>query len=504
MAADSIHISRVSTFDYFQDPEAVDSDYCRWQGERKFLSLEEIRADKDKYLNYERVEALASDYVVNSELSADAARSMQVTGRTDRRNLNEATYDVESVQPSTVKRVCGYEIYDRERNQMLLFAGGVGGSEVLMQIKSFGPTLKDEPDSDIPYIHGSPYEILKFNQTPDLFFGDSDYDVHESKYSAIDEISNRIQDYTKRMLAKFLVQKGAIGANDIQKIIRGKQAGVSEVEIMNGKSFNDIIYSLQGEPLKQENWMYLNFLRESHNADSGIAEFMRGNALKGKTATEMSMIGSGASSRAGSRQKAVDEFLLGIAQKMYYVMRNCYTEPRWIAVAGEYIVQQIGDNGESIFVFDDAGNPVKTKQQGFMLTSDLLESDLQISIEAGSTSLQNSIQKQQIYLNLFKTIGTSPTIKQDALIRKIFNSFGVDPDEILYSKEEMAKMQAAMAPPPGPNAPGQPVNPLEALIGGPKNEGGPLRSPFIEEGRVAGQAIQQAMPNASEVGGAKA
>jgi len=477
--ADSVFVKRISPFDYLIDPECTSPANARWEGNRWYMDLEDFIEARNEFINVDEALQYAQEYVTNSEMATGGDKSVQ-TGRTDRNEPGNVG-DMENLSPSPIKRLQIYEIYDKERGEMLLLVNG----QVIVQKKSFG-----NMDSDLPYIHKSPFVLRRFNEMPDSFFSPTDYDIHESKLSLIDEITNRINEYTKRMIPKGVVRKGALNPNEIQKIMNGKTLSITEVDLAPNQSAENVISWLQGAPLTQDNMFMLQYARETHSQDSGIADYMKGGQMKARTATEAQMVGQGAQGRAVTRQGIVDAFWEEVFQKMFYVIKHTYKAPRWIGVAGKYPMQKIAPDGTVLFARDNAtGEYVMNKQHGFWITPDVLQADLQIKIEAGSSGLNNSIQKQQVLMNMVQMFSGVPMFAQainwNSMLRELFNRFNMDADELMIDIPN-----GMMAPLMG--TPGQPQMP------------NPQQAPQLPatEGNAAGdfnEAIQGQLAGGSNV-----
>lgn len=446
LEASSAFIARTSVFDYIIDPEANSQETARYEGEQRFLDEDEFKAGvaSGQYFAESRVLATAAHYVVNTEMEnhKQSESDRVVTGSTDTANPYDARYDYQTVQPSKIKRIKVYEIYDKIGKRLLMFT-------------STGILFCMKPFSDMPYLQGSPYVTLRFNILADFYYMDTDFDIHESELYAIDAISNRLLEFTKRMLPKFLARKGAIDRNELNKVIRGVIGGVYEINVPANFGLQDCIQPMVSDNLKPENFQTLNFLQETHSKTSGITDYMKGQGGAAKTATEAQIVANSASGRAALRQKLFDEAIQETARKLFYVLKHTTEAPKWIAIAGSYPMMKQDDNGATLINYDDAtGQPVMNKQHGFYLTKDMLQADFHIKIEAGSTSLNNQFQKQAMLLNLFKLVGNSPLVNQAALLRKIVQAYDEDPDELIM---EQPPLQQALGQAPNMNPQGTPI-----------------------------------------------
>jgi len=416
--ADSAFIGRLSSFNYLIDPEANSQKSARYEGEIRFIDENDFK-DGD-YLNKDRAIKEMAHYVINTEMDSNKQGSDDrvQSAKTDSVNPSDTRYDYNTVQPSKIKRLKVYEIYDKVGQQFLMFT--ISGT--LIYRASF---------SDIPYLDNSPYVTLRLNIIGDYYYMDSDHDIHESKLYAIDAITNRILEFSKRMLPKLMVRKGAVNRTEINKMLRGVMAGAFEVEAPANVAMSDVASWLPSDGLRPENFQALNILSESHAKDSGIYDYMKGEG-SAKTATEAQLIASTASGRAARRMNLLDDAVEQIYTKLFFVLKHTLKDKMWVDIAGEYAMTKVNPDGSTMMLTDNnTGEPIKNKQDGFWLTPDILQSECQIKIDAGSMAFNENMQRQAMTLNMFKSLANHPMIDQQWLISKVVESYGEDPDDAM-------------------------------------------------------------------------
>lgn len=450
--ADAPYIQRISPFNWLIDPECTDVYNARWAGEEKFFTVEEFRS---RYrMNTDRAIATASEYVVNTEMRAENNTTMR-TGVTDKAVVTSQTeIDYNTVSPSQIKRIKITEIYDAAEGKIITLADG----RILVEVKSYGLG-----EGDIKYVRHLPYRVLRFNTMNDFFYCDSDFDIHKSKLFEIDEVSNRIYEALYRMIPKGMYNKNAVKNDEMTKICRAKMSQMVGIDVPAGTNINELFSWVPMASIDPNNWNALNELKQSHNTDTGIADFQKGGSPSGKqTATETMVMAQGVSGRSGMRQTLCDEFLDEVITSLFYVLKHTMDNNKWIPFAGTYPVTRINAQTGQTEILKLDGKAVEEKMKGFMFTPDMLQSEFLISIEAGATGMQKGAQEQAMLLNMYKVLGDNPALNKTSMARVIINSYNRDPDEVLYSPEQMAQQQQQQAAPPNqaPSPqPNIPVNP---------------------------------------------
>ncbi len=417
MPADSGFVGRVSPFNYFMEPEAVTQDEAPWEGEQRYVDFATLR-EEDGYFNLDKARALATQQIANKELTeVYAGDTVDPTKSVNNRNFFS---QYPTIQPSKVKKLRIYEIYDKVNKKIIELAEG----KIIIRYRDYPP-----------YMEGSPYVIGIFNKTPDYFYGEPDYLIHETQYTEINRIVNRLVEYTRRMIPKILVNKNAIkSSKDIEKISKGELCEVIPVDTtMPLDQMYKMIFEGNIDPT---NFNVLAEIKSEIDQDTGIADFMRGSNPGKGTATQASMAAAGATSRAAERLHIVEKFTENIAKKLFYIRKHMTTAEEWIGIQGVYPVFSI-----------PAQQVEMQKMRGFTLTPQMLQADLRIKIEAGSMALNNFIQKQQMALNMYSVVVQNPIVDKVKLTKFLLRHYdGVDPDDFMME-------QPPMAMPPG--MPGQ-------------------------------------------------
>ena len=273
--------------------------------------------------------------------------------------------------------------------------------------------------------------MAHFNSTPDFFHGRPDFQIHESQYTEMNRLENRMVEFTRCAIPKFLAAKSAFpkGSKDIEKIERGEMCSIIPVDA--ALPIDQIFKQISTGSLAPENAQLIALVKNETDQDTGIADFMRGaNPGKG-TATQASMAAAGAGSRASARIQLIDEAVEDVAKKIFYVRKATAQLKEWIAMEADY--PMINPMTEQIY---------KQRMYGFYLTPDTLQADFIISIEAGSMAANSFFQKQQAKLNRYALLKDNPLINLDALTRDVLRFDGEDPDKYMKPENPLAAVPA--------------------------------------------------------------
>ncbi len=428
MKGDSAFVSRVSQLNYMQEPEAVTQEDAPWELEKKYMNISDLLkgTEDEGYLthNFDKAKELARQQITNKELTEIYDGDSGDPLRAETHNNARQAYP--NIPPSKVKKLLYYEIYDKVNRKIIWIAEG----KVLIRYYDF-------PE----YMENSPYVTEMFNRTPEYFHGEPDYLVHETQYAEINRIINRLSEHTRKLLYKVLINQNAIkgGASKIDKISKGEFCELIPVD--TSLPLDQIVKSIFNEGINPANFQVLMEIKAEIDQDTGIADFMRGaNSGKG-TATQASMAASGAASRATERLRIVENIAENVARKLFLIRKHMMTAEQWIGTEGIYPV------------LDPISRLIKMQQlKGFMATPDMLQADLRIKIEAGSTAVNNYFQKQQSALNFYSVMAQNPNANQIYLTKYVSRHYdGIDIDELLKPNQQQIQQ-----PPQGANPMSQP------------------------------------------------
>lgn len=433
MDADSPIILRITPFSFIIDPEANTQKDARWEGEMRFLDWEkDVLTNEKEFINLDKAKELVSEYITNTEINN---YNEETVGDPNKATVS-TQYGSPSISANTVKRLKIYEIYDKVERKIMWLADG----KILIK-------FMDYPE----YLKSSPYCIMTFNKTPDFFYGKTDYDISESLYLELNILSNRIVEFSRRMIPKYIANKNAFESQkQLSELLRSEMC--ETVAIAGNVPPENAIVPIPTIGLPKENIELLQLLTQQLNETTGITEYAKGSASGAKTATEASLMQAGATTRSAFRQRIIDRFVTQIIRKLFFILKHTVTAPKWISIAGKYPLLKVDElTGESLIITDPLGNPILNKQHGFFLTPDLLQADLQIEIESGSMALANSLQKQQTSLNMYNLLGSNQMVNMKELLKEVFKNFNLDADRFI--------LEAPPQPQVNPNQPTAPIQP---------------------------------------------
>ena len=447
--ANSPFAIRICPFDYLVDAEAYDDDSARWQGEEYFIDQKEFM-QSDNFFNKDRVKDMFRSCLLNPEGRQDVQLQTELAEGIST-EVNDATMGtISEADVSMTKRLKVVDVYDKTSRTILTFAYDADSAEgkdvILLALNKF-------PD----YIKTSPFTTCIFNIPSDSYYGFNDYEVIEPKLKEIDKIEQRLLDFTKSLIPKYLFSKTGMKPDEVESLTQAemlKCIGVDTTSVPLSQMIQPIINAV----LPKENFQILMDLRQQINTDLGITEYMKGQT-SGKTATEAAIIDSASKTRSSKRQAIFDDFLTDVLQKIYDAMSAMQFDTLWVDEPGKYPIVGRDANGKLTFEVDPETNEVVFKQQkGFKLTKDMLK-PFDITVEKGSTSANKSMMQQQLAMNLYQATAGNPQVNQIEVLKFLFTAFNLPVDRFVL------KQQAA--PQGAPNG-----NPLAALMGaGTQNAG---------------------------------
>jgi hypothetical protein len=330
--------------------------------------------------------------------------------------------------------------------------------------------------ADIPkYIKSTPYKTCTWNIIPDSFYGITDFEVIESKLREIDKIEQRLLDYSKTMIPKYLFDKMGVSKDEIEDFIRAEMLSCIGIKCET-VPLDKVIRPIMEATLPRENFMILSDLRQQINADLGITDFMRGKS-ESDTATEASIIDAASKTRSQKRQNLFDDMLDDVVKGIFSAMREMQFETLWVNEAGKYPVVGRDENGKMTFQVDEVTEAVIYKYQpGFKITKDMLL-PFNITVERGSTSAKKSAIEKTTAMELYKITKGDQFLNGHAMLRRLFLTFGYNPDELTVSPQEVAGQMGAApgeaVPPTGPEGgpiPGNEADLAASILGGAANQ----------------------------------
>lgn len=468
--ANSAFAVRIDPFQFLVDAEAADKDSARWEAEEYYIDEREL--DKGDYMRVEDAKRYLNKYLINPEGNNEEEKRIGPTEAKAGNTESEINLSLDGkVEPASIRRLHVVDIYDKINRKIITAV--LQNYEVVVIIKV----------ADIPkYIKSTPYKVCVWNIVPGNFYGITDFEVIESKLREIDKIEQRILDYTKTMIPKYLFDKMGISKDELEDLIRGEMLACVGVKV-NAVPLDKVIRPLIEAVIPRENFMALSDLRQQINADLGITDFMRGKS-DSDTATEASIIDAASKTRSQKRQNLFDDFLDDVIKGVFAAMREMQFKTLWINEAGKYPVVSRNAEGKLGFEVDEVTGAVIYKYQpGFQLTKDMLL-PFNITVERGSTSAKKGAIEKTTAVELYKVTKGDQFLNGHAMLRRLFLVFGWNPDELTVSPQEVAGQMGAaaggMLPPPGPEGgpiPGSEAEIAAGILGGAANQAMPPMPP---------------------------
>ena len=444
--ANSPFAVRISPFNFLVDAESADDDTARWQAEEYYI--DQVEFMQSDFINKDRVKDMFKEYLTNPEGRQDIVLQTELADGASTGTEDSELSTLNEGDVSITKRIRCVDVYDKTARTILTFAFDNETSSVILIRKAVFPD----------YIKDSPFTTCIFNLTPDNYYGFSDYEVIESKLKEIDKIEQRLVEYTRALLPKYLFDKSAIKPDEIEQFI---QAEMLKVIGVNGSTtpISQMLFPIMNAQLPKENFQILVDLRSQINADLGITEYMKGQS-QGKTATEAAIIDSASKTRSSKRQNIFDEALSDILQKIYDAMSAKEFDKLWVAEPGKYpLIGRDPNTGKLTFEVDPATGQVVFKQQrGFFLTKDMLK-PFAISVEKGSTSANKSMMDKQVAMNLYQSTKGDQNINAIEVLKFMLGAFKLDADRFINKQQSMPQQIPGMpnggTPPALPGTEGQ-------------------------------------------------
>jgi len=431
---------RISPFNYLVDAEAADDDSARWQGEEYFIDKAEFYASD--FINKERVKDMFKEYLMNPEGRQDITLQTELSEGTATGVEDSELGTIGEGDVSITQRIRCVDVYDKTARKILTFAFDDETSSVILIRKADFPS----------YVKDSPFTTCIFNITPDNYYGFSDYEVIESKLKEIDKIEQRLLEFTKAMIPKYLFDKSAVNPAEMESFIHAEMLKVIGV---NGAStpISQMLFPIMNAQLPKENFQLLVDLRQQINADLGITEYMKGQS-QGKTATEAAIIDSASKTRSSKRQNIFDEALTEVLQKIYDALEAKQFDKLWVDEPGKYpLIGRDPNTGKLTFEVDPVTKQVVFEhQRGFFLTKDMLK-PFNVSVEKGSTSANKSLMDKQVAMNLYQSTKGDPNINQIEVLKFMLGAFKLDSDRFINKQQQAPQLPAPQAGLPPNGAP---------------------------------------------------
>jgi len=202
-----------------------------------------------------------------------------------------------------------YELWDRETNKLMV----LDSHNMTVGTKKF--LREDESPYDMD---GFPFEALVFNQDTETPYGVSDAATWYNPMITLNLLNSMHYNHVKRFHRKYLVEKGALGVDEMSKLEAPIDGAVIEV---NGPPAAKV-EALMDAQISPDLYNLRTVLRDEMTAASGVTEQRRGGQEKARTATEASIIEQQARIRDSDRLYLVGDLVERVAKKLLSLDRQ--------------------------------------------------------------------------------------------------------------------------------------------------------------------------------------
>jgi hypothetical protein len=342
---DQPFVERVSPFDMFIDPMAVNERDLRWLAQRVRRPLEEVKED-ERYNKGAR-----------KRLKGD----LESHGH-DQRRLFRRRQDRDDREWITI-----WEFYDLSRREMCVF--GEGSEEFLVD------------PQPVPFAGGHPYVFLPNYEVPDQFYPMGDLEAIEGLQLELNKTRSQMMQARKKFARKYLFRKRAFTKEGRDALESDKDNELVEVSDEN-QPFDHLIYPLQQVPLPPDLYNHSEQVEMDIGTVTGVSEYQRGQVPETRrTATEAAIISDSVTARAADKLAMIENCLSKVARRVVQMLQQ-FTE-------GEHVFRVVGIDGANIWVPWDR---------------DEISGEYDFEVEGGSTQPPNDTVRRQTAVALMQTL----------------------------------------------------------------------------------------------------
>lgn len=215
-----------------------------------------------------------------------------------------------------------YEVWDRRENCIHVLAKD---HEKELDYKE---NEYDMLDSTLPYT------MLRFNETPDKIYPQSDIEPIEPQLRELNKIRTQMSNHRKRFNRRYLYKEGAFTDESIAKLESGEDGTMAPVE---GEENIDAAFKpVQDAPLSNDVYQGEIRVKDDITNISGITDYQRGSIAQGaKTATEASIVEGQSRNRTEERLDCVNTFALRIIRNLAMMSQKFLEVEDVIPILGE-------------------------------------------------------------------------------------------------------------------------------------------------------------------------
>lgn len=425
-----LHVDRVSPWDVWIDPYAMDIATSRWAAHRVWLTQLEAEADQ------------------RFSIPADFAFSDRRVDEDDRSNRTNAGLGDDQRWVELI------EFYDLVEGLMIAFpARQTSGDEKSTStlpwriVDDMSLPIVQIPNYDIP---DSPWHIGELENITKL-------------QEELNKTRSELMTHRRRNVAKTFVRKSAIDP-DAEAALQSPI--VNEiVEIDSNEPIQNVVIPYQGTPLTADNYQASNEIKDDIREITGITEYQRGIAPEiTRTATEASIMDAAANTKLQSKLTAIEEaarrlgvILLGIAREVFpqteadeWAMFIGGDEAHRLAsLAQEQSAGAAYESGDVQGAMDIMGQQVPSEVT-VKPTAEMFTGQYEVLVEVGSTEYRDpKLRQERMESMFFQLVNVAPTLAQ----------LGVNIDmnrmaRLWLESTDIIDVDSLMAPPPPQGPPG--------------------------------------------------
>ncbi|MCD6197481.1 MAG: hypothetical protein J7K15_02770 [Deltaproteobacteria bacterium] len=365
-----VYLTRVSPYDLWIEPGAVNVEDAYYVFRRVVLSREEAKKRWPKAnLPSAKIKSLESGL----EMQSDSDQ-------------------LENVHDDTLGRVEVYEVHDQLHHEI---------SVISPDYDSFL-----DPPRQSPYPLKSLFTQLVFNEIVDEHYGIADLEPVMEQQRELDRLRTLMLVHTKRFNRKYKLQKHSADKEALDALESGEDGVIVQMNDIDG------LQPITDAPLSSDVYNYQALIRNDHREITGINEYLQAGQVGGtKTAYEAEQIMAGARLRLGEKVDLVGDFAERVAFKDIEIMKKLYPSPQ--------VAQFYGPDGEV---------------QWRIVQKEELQGEHFVEVHSGSMRPRDESANFQRAILLYQTFANDPAVNHEALLNTVMGLMNVRDKNALLSQ----------------------------------------------------------------------
>ena len=406
---DDPFVERVSPFDVVVDPEATCERDLRWIAHRTVRDIDKVRKDP--------LYDAAARKAVQADLSL---------GREDDSYRRDEASNDDFSEGDDSDRVTVWEMYDLQDNTWATFAGN-------------GDGFLRKPD-DIPTeLFKNPFVMFRDYDVPDVFYPIGEIESMESLQEELNKTRTQQINSRKQYVRKFIARESALDERAREALMSERDGDVALIG-EDDRPLNDVI--VPAPALTFDPQMFNAHSQQIVNdmqMTTGLSDYQFGQMPSTRRlATEAMAVEGSTNARSSFKLTRVERCLATCGRYLLAVMQQFMDQTRVARVAGP--------GGEMLFEY----------------TSEDIEGEYDLNVEAGSTQPKNDMIRRQEAVTLFNTLAPymGTLINPQELLRYLLQQ-GYDIKNVERFMVEQPPPQPQMGPDGQPmmGPDGQPMEP---------------------------------------------